>query len=107
MADRLARFVRASIKGWEYAAANQAEAVEIVLDNDTGGALNELHQTRQMAEIAKLITAEGGTGFLDPAAYQRTVDVLLSGASDPVINAAPEGAWTHDVWKKATSAEMK
>ena len=107
MVDKLARFVRATIKGWDYAVANQKEAVDIVLDNDTGGALNELHQTRQLAAIADLITSDGGTGFLEPAAYQRTVDVLLGGASDPVINAVPEGAWTHDVWKKATGAAMQ
>lgn len=102
MTDKLARFLRASIKGWEYAIENQEEAVRIVLDNDTGGALNETHQTRQMAEIAKLITGQGGTGFLDPAAYQRTVDVLMGGVSDPVITKEPAGAWTHDLWQQAT-----
>jgi NitT/TauT family transport system substrate-binding protein len=40
-----------------------------------------------------------GFGFLDPADYQRTVDVLLGGGSDPVITAAPEGAWTHEIWE--------
>jgi NitT/TauT family transport system substrate-binding protein len=32
---------------------------------------------------------------LDPADYQRTVEILLSGGSDPVITRPPEGAWTH------------
>ena len=38
---------------------------------------------------------------LDPADYERTVQTLLAGGSDPVITKAPAGAWTHDVWEKA------
>jgi len=45
-----------------------------------------------MGEIAKLTA--GSNGALDPADYQRTVDTLLAGGSDPVISAAPVGAWT-------------
>ena len=54
-----------------------------------------------ICEIAKLI--EGGTkpGYLDPAAYERTVGVLISGKSDPVISKKPEGAWTHKLWEAA------
>jgi NitT/TauT family transport system substrate-binding protein len=52
-----------------------------------------------MGEINKL--TEGSDGRLDPADYQRTVDTLLSGGSDPVITKAPEGAWTHAVIDKA------
>jgi len=103
--DKLTRFVRASIKGWEYALENQAEAVGIVLDNETAGfALSETHQTRMIAAVDELITGEsGGTGRLDPAAFQRTVDVLLSGGSNSVIKADPGGAaWTHDIWNAAT-----
>jgi NitT/TauT family transport system substrate-binding protein len=40
-------------------------------------------------------------GYLDPAAYQRTVDVLLSAPTNPVIRQKPEGAWTHAVWDRA------
>ncbi len=104
MVDRLAKFVAASIKGWEYAVANQAEAVDIVLENDMSGAQTKDHQTRMMAEIAKLFEGSAkGTGYLDPADYDRTVDVLLGSASDPVISKKPEGAWSHVVWEKATA----
>ena len=102
MVDKLARFVEASMKGWDYAIKNQAEAVEIVLENDASGAQTEAHQAKMIGEIAKLI--EGGTkgpGYLDPAAYERTVNVLIGGKSDPVISRKPEGAWTHEVWEKA------
>ncbi len=97
--DKAARFVRASMKGWEYARANPDEAADIVLENDASGAQTEEHQRRMMGEINKL--TEGSNGKLDPADYERTVQTLLSGGSDPVISKAPEGAWTHVVIDKA------
>jgi len=95
---KLAKFLKASMKGWDYAAAHQDEAVKIVLDNDETGAQTEGHQKTMMQEIAKLVGKNPkGTGYLDEAAYDRTVKTLMSGGSDPVITKAPEGAWTHDV----------
>lgn len=99
MVDKLARFVRASMRGWEFAAANPEQAAGIVLENDETGAQTLEHQTRMMGEIAKLL--EGSNGTLDEADYQRTVDTLLSGGSDPVISAAPEGAFTTAVTDRA------
>ena len=93
--NRLARFLRASMKGWEYAGNNPDEAADIVLENDDTGAQTEKHQKRMMGEIAKLTA--GSNGALDPADYERTVASLLAGGSDPVITKAPEGAWTHAI----------
>ncbi len=98
--DKMARFVKASLKGWDYARSNPDEAAEIVLENDATGAQTEKHQKRMMGEIAKLLGSEK-LGFLDPADYERTVDTLLANASTPVITKKPEGAWTHAVWEKA------
>ena len=39
--DKLARFVRASMKGWKWAEENPEEAAMIVLDNDATGAQTE------------------------------------------------------------------
>jgi NitT/TauT family transport system substrate-binding protein len=100
-ADKMARFVRASMKGWKYAEANPGEAAEIVLDNDETGAQTEAHQVRMMGEIAKLTA--GSDGSLDPADYERTVATLMAGGSDPVITKMPEGAWTHAI----TDAALK
>lgn len=100
--DRLARFLKASVEGWQYAIAHQPEAVKIVLDSDTTGAQTPVHQKRMMGEIAKLIGNDPhGTGYLEPAAYERTVAELMAGGSDPVITKKPEGAWTHAVFDKA------
>jgi NitT/TauT family transport system substrate-binding protein len=106
MLDRLARFVKASMRGWRYAITHQAEAVTIVLANDTAGQQAKDHQTRMMAAIAKLPGPDdGGLGYLHVAAYDRTVRELMSGTSEPVITRKPEGAWTHAVWQKAFGAK--
>jgi NitT/TauT family transport system substrate-binding protein len=97
--DTMAKFVRASMKGWKWAEENPDEAAMIVLDNDATGAQTEKHQKRMMGEIAKLTAGSDGT--LDPADYERTVKTLLTAGSDPVITKEPEGAWTHAVTDKA------
>jgi len=91
-AETMVKFVRASMKGWKYAEANPDEAAMIVLENDQTGAQTENHQKRMMGEIAKLTA--GSNGALDVAAAERTVATLMAGGSDPVITAAPTGAWT-------------
>jgi NitT/TauT family transport system substrate-binding protein len=74
----------------------------ITLENDETGAQTEKHQKRMMGEIAKLVGSSAkGTGYLDEAAYNRTVETLMGGGSDPVISAKPEGAFTHDIIEKA------
>tara|TARA_R110002051_G_scaffold136036_1_gene208775 strand:- start:16377 stop:17369 length:993 start_codon:yes stop_codon:yes gene_type:complete len=90
--DKMVRFVRASMKGWKWAEENPMAAAMIVLDNDETGAQTEAAQVRMMGEVAKLTA--GSNGALDEADYQRTVDTLLAGGSDPVISAVPVGAWT-------------
>ena len=99
MADKIARFVKAAMKGWSYACENQQEAAEIVLENDASGAQTEKHQVRMVGEICKLI--DGSDGTLDIAAAETTVKTLLAGGSDPVISKEPEGAWTDKIMKMA------
>jgi NitT/TauT family transport system substrate-binding protein len=99
--DKMVRFVRASMEGWKYAETNAEEAAGIILDNDETGAQSEAAQIRMMGEISKLTA--GSNGALDVADFDRTVATLLSGGSDPVISAVPEGAWTHVI----TDAALK
>jgi NitT/TauT family transport system substrate-binding protein len=95
-AARMAKFVRASMRGWEYARANPDEAARIVLDNDASGAQKEAHQKRMMGEINKLTA--GSSGKLDPADFERTVTTLMgAGGEQPVITRRPTGAWTHAI----------
>ncbi len=104
MVDKLVRFVKASQKGWDWAVKNPKDSVKIVLANDATGAQTEKHQLRMMKEVAKLVGSNPkGTGWLDKAAADRTVETLMSGGSDPVISKKPEGAWTHDIIEKANA----
>jgi NitT/TauT family transport system substrate-binding protein len=96
--DKLARFVAASDKGWAWAVKNPDAAAKIVLENDATGAQTAKHQTRMMGEIAKLVDIQKPLGYLDPAAYEQTVAVLLTAKSTPVITKKPDGAWTHAVY---------
>ena len=98
-ADKMVRFVRASMKGWKYAETHPDEAAAIILENDASGAQTEKHQRRMMREIAKLTA--GSNGALDEADYKRTVKTLLSAGSDPVITKEPTGAWTSVITDKA------
>ncbi|MGA0533891.1 ABC transporter substrate-binding protein [Hansschlegelia sp. KR7-227] len=93
---RMAKFVKASMKGWAYARDNADEAAEITLEADASGAQTEAHQKRMMGEVAKLLA--DGAGALDEADYKRTVATLLSAGGDaPVITKEPTGAFTHAV----------
>jgi NitT/TauT family transport system substrate-binding protein len=80
------RFLRASIRGWEYAASNLEEAVDIVLNHcgDTcagSGATQSplIHQTWQMARVAELVkpTPETQVGAIDRAAFDRSIELLV------------------------------
>jgi NitT/TauT family transport system substrate-binding protein len=93
---KLAKFVGASEKGWDWAKKNDKEAAKIVIAADTTGAQTLHHQEQMMGEIAKLLGSDNGK--LDPKDYDRTVAELLSGGSDPVITKKPTGAWTHAVY---------
>ena len=95
--DKMARFVKASMKGWDYAREHPDEAAQITVDNDASGAQTIEHQTYMVSEINKLTAGSDGT--LDPADYKQTVDTLL--AAGGVISKAPEGATTTVVTDKA------
>lgn len=97
-ADKMTRFVRASMKGWKYAEANPDEAAQIVVDADQTGLQTLEHQKYMMGEIAKLTA--GSNGALDPADFEATVAALLGAVSaeNPAITKAPDaGAWTHAI----------
>jgi NitT/TauT family transport system substrate-binding protein len=90
--DKMVRFVRASMKGWEYAIANPEEAAGIVMDN---GGENEPHQVRMMGEVAKLID-QPDAKLIIPA-YDRTAKALLD---QKIITKEPAGAYTTEITDK-------
>ena len=102
--DIAVRFVAASLQGWGYCRDNVEGCRDIVVA--AGSQLGASHQLWQMNEINKLIwPAEGGVGFIDQAAWDRTVEIAqstpnLDGAT--VLTAAPDdGAFTNDIVTEA------
>jgi NitT/TauT family transport system substrate-binding protein len=91
--ENMVKFVRASMKGWDYALANPDEAAQIVVDSDDAGAATFDHERYMVGEVAKLMA--GANGVLDKATWDRTVQALLD---QKVLTAAPEaGAYTTEI----------
>lgn len=74
-----AKFVKASIKGWQYAIENPEEAVDIVMAQVEEGSTTREHQLVMMEEVAKLVAPEGfdpaNIGVIDAAMFQQTADI--------------------------------
>ncbi len=80
------RFLRATIRGWEVAVENPAEAVEIVLgycgDTCAGSGSTsspEIHQSWQMDRVAELVRPSEDTeiGALSEEAFNKSVELLV------------------------------
>ena len=107
--DALVRFLRASVRGWQYSVAHQTEAVGIVLaDQPAADAATRLAQTRMMSAVARL--TESGLdrmGYLEPAAYDRTIQIMMA-ATPAALTAAPAPPrWTHAIWSRAKPSTGK
>jgi NitT/TauT family transport system substrate-binding protein len=102
-ADVAARFVRASLKGWEICRDRPAECVDVVLAQSP--ALGREHQTWMMAEVNKLIWGPPAPterlGRMDPAAFARTAKIALT--FGVIRKPAEPAAYTHKVWERATA----
>ncbi|MBA2666429.1 MAG: ABC transporter substrate-binding protein [Trueperaceae bacterium] len=79
------RFLRATLRGWEYAIDNQDEAVFIVLgfcgDTCAGSGSTQsplIHQTWQMARVAELVRPNADTvlGEISRTSFERSVGLL-------------------------------
>jgi NitT/TauT family transport system substrate-binding protein len=96
-----ARFLRASLKGWELCKDKPSECVEIVVKESP--VLGRDHQTWMMAEINKLIwgppAPKSPLGKMDPAAFKQTADIALK--FGVIKKAAGDSAYTHEIWELA------
>ena len=79
---KMAKFLKATFKGWNDAVKNPEEAAKVVVAADPSGSAKLAVQKRQMENVAKLISNAGTPkiGYLDPAAYERTVKVQIGRA---------------------------
>ncbi len=97
--DRLVRFIAATIEGWEYTIEHPKEALEIVLDHDPIGSLDEHHQWRMLEQVLQLLHADRGQiGHLRPEAYQQTIKLLLDSRQ---LLYSPVNAVNDQLWKEA------
>lgn len=97
--DRLARFLRASMKGWHEATRTPEATAALILGPDPDqGALQR--QTQALRALADILSTSGA---LDDAAYRRSVDNLLAGGPAAVLRAEPQGAFTHAISDMASA----
>jgi NitT/TauT family transport system substrate-binding protein len=102
--DIAVRFVTASLQGWAYCRDNVEACRDMVVAK--GSKLGASHQLWQMNEINKLIwPAESGVGFIDQAAWDRTVEIALNtpnleGAT-VLTQPADAAAFTNDIITEA------
>jgi NitT/TauT family transport system substrate-binding protein len=97
---KLTRFVSATASGWKQAREHQNEAIALTMTKSPG--LDRVHQRRMLNSILNLIPADKSFGVLDPAEFERSVDIFAEHASDPAaIRRAAKGAWTHKICHEA------
>ena len=76
--DLLVRFLRATIKGWQYTAKNPEEAAQIVYDAGDGSSTLE-HQLAMIEKVIELVIPEDSDaehiGSLDQDKIQQTIDL--------------------------------
>jgi NitT/TauT family transport system substrate-binding protein len=104
--DLLVRFMRATIKGWEYAIANPEEAVELMeLDFTLNDVTAKDHQVRMAQETAKLYNADDATTeglfYINLDKLTQTVDIATE-YIDEVSGINIDEIYTLDIWQKAT-----
>ena len=103
-AETTVKFIKASIRGWIYAAENAQEAADIV--TAAGSALGQSHQLWMTNEVNKLIwPSTNGIGLVDEAAWQNTADIALNTKNETgatiITTEPPETAYTNEYVQKA------
>lgn len=102
------KFLTATLKGWAYARDNPQEAADIV--TAAGSTLGTSHQLWMANEVNKLIwpSTTGGIGLVDPAAWDKTVELALSTQNETgssiITEAPPESAYTSEYVQQAIDA---
>ncbi|ACZ22329.1 ABC-type nitrate/sulfonate/bicarbonate transport system, periplasmic component [Sanguibacter keddieii DSM 10542] len=102
------KFLTATLKGWAYARDNPQEAADIV--TAAGSTLGTSHQLWMANEVNKLIwpSTTGGIGLVDPAAWDKTVELAMSTQNETgssiITEAPPESAYTSEYVQQAIDA---
>jgi NitT/TauT family transport system substrate-binding protein len=98
--QRIARFLAGARAGWQSAADEARKAAEFLAEKtappapDLATLLRAIWAANDLVEVGRM-----PFGHLDPAAYDRTVTILLTAAPDPLLKTAPLGAVSDTVIK--------
>ena len=99
--DAFAHFVEGARKGWERVAEEPRKATEALMSLVSTQTTDLPTLIRGVWAVNDLVAVDDAEfGHLDPAAYDRTVTVLLTGAPEPSLKNAPLGATSDKVIKK-------
>jgi NitT/TauT family transport system substrate-binding protein len=103
-ADTTVKFIKASIRGWSFAAANPQEAADIVTAN--GSTLGQSHQLWMTNEVNKLIwPSTNGVGLIDEDAWANTVEIAKNTKNETgatiISNDPPDTAYSNEYVQKA------
>jgi len=105
--ERAVRFVRASLKGWEFCRDRPAACVDLVLKAQP--ILGREHQTWMMTEVNKLIWGPpkppGPLGRMNPAAFRQTADIAFR--YEVIKKPADPAAYTDEIWRLAQAPKRQ
>ncbi|MEQ2528238.1 myristoyl transferase [Robertmurraya yapensis] len=99
-----AKFIRASIKGWQKAIEDPEAAVDAVMKEAEEGSSTREHQLTMMEEVAKLVVPEGfdskNIGKIDDEMFKQTADIAHKfGVIKEPVNL--DEAYTHEIMDMA------
>ena len=102
--ENTVKFIKASIKGWIFAANNPEDAAGIV--TAAGSSLGQSHQLWMTNEVSKLIfPSTNGIGVIDDAAWAKTVDIALNTQNETgatiITTEPPVTAYTNEFVQQA------
>ncbi|MGO4690294.1 ABC transporter substrate-binding protein [Glaciibacter sp. 2TAF33] len=103
-ADTTVKFIKASIKGWIYAADHPEDAAKIV--TAAGSTLGQSHQLWMTNEVSKLIfPSTNGVGLIDETAWKNTVDIAMNTKNETgatiITKDPPKTAYSNTYVQKA------
>ncbi len=99
--DLCERFLRASIKGWEYVLTNPKESAQILKDFDKTNKLDVDYEMNGIREIGKLICQENNPtqkiGYLSTEEFNRVNQLLVK--YQILKNPVKDNVLDSDIWK--------
>jgi NitT/TauT family transport system substrate-binding protein len=99
--DLFARFLAAAGRGWQAARDDSAGTLKMLAALPENAKLDGMVLRQALTAVNAAVGAEDSlVGQLDLAAYDRSVNLLLTGAPEPVLTAAPDSAVSDVIFKQ-------